>query len=237
MRLDGRRPEEPRPVKLECGFLCYAEGSCLAQAGNTKVLCAVSLERRVPRFLLGSGQGWVTAEYGLLPRSTQERTPRETAGLRGRTHEIRRFIGRSLRAVCDLTALGECQLVVDCDVIQADGGTRTLAVTGGFCALEQAVRHCLAQGTIQRNPIIEPVAGMSCGLVAGEVMADLTYDEDARADTDMNVVFTESGRLVEVQCTAERVPLSQEQFRQLLLCAERGVQTPLAALRSVMRPA
>ncbi len=237
MRLDGRRPDEPRPVSLERGFLRYAEGSCLAVAGNTRVLCAVSFERRVPRFLVGSGQGWVTAEYSLLPRSTHERTPRETAGPGGRTQEIRRFLGRSLRAVCDLSALGESQLIVDCDVIQADGGTRALAVTGGFAALQQAVACLLKQGAIERNPVIEPVAGISCGIVAGQTLVDLTYEEDARADTDANFVLTRSGRLVEVQCTAERVPLTQEEFRQLMECAERGVQPAFAAIGRVTHEA
>jgi len=235
MRPDGRRPDEPRPVVLECGFLSHAEGSCLATAGGTRVLCAATFERRVPRFLAGSGQGWVTAEYGLLPRSTHERTPRETSGLRGRTQEIKRFLGRSLRAVCDLSALGECQIVVDCDVIDADGGTRTLALTGGLCALRQAVAALLAQGAIERDPVIEPIAGMSCGVVAGEMLVDLSYEEDARADTDMNVVLTESGRVVEVQCTAERVPLSRAEFDELLECASRGVRGLFAVQREALR--
>jgi len=223
-RTDGRRPDELRPVTLELGYLSYAEGSCLASAGNTRVLCAATFDRRVPPFLVGSGQGWITAEYGLLPRSTQQRTARETDAPRGRTQEIRRFLGRSLRAVCDLSALGEQQLIVDCDVIQADGGTRTLALTGGFCALKRAVDTLLKRGLIGRNPVIEHVAATSVGIVDGEALLDLAYDEDSRADTDMNVVLTESGRIVEIQATAEHVPFTFEQFNQLFVTASRAIR-------------
>ncbi len=222
-RDDGRRPDEVRPVTLELGPLKYAEGSCLATAGNTRVLCAASVEKRVPPFLVGSGQGWVTAEYGLLPRSTHQRTPRETERPRSRSQEIKRFLGRSLRAVCDLSALGEQQVIIDCDVIQADGGTRTLALTGGFCALKQALERMRGRGYIERNPLIEHVAAISVGVVDGEVLLDLAYSEDSRADTDMNLVLTASGRIVEIQATAEHVPFGFEQFTRMYDLAARAI--------------
>ena len=234
VRTDGRRADELRPVTLEMGYLKYAEGSCLASAGNTRVLCAASFEPRVPPFLVGSGQGWVTAEYGLLPRATHQRTARETNGLRGRTQEIKRFLGRSLRAVCDLAALGETQLLVDCDVIQADGGTRTLALTAGFCALRQAVTCLVARGRIERSPVIEHVAATSCGIVHGELLLDLVYEEDSQADTDMNLVLTESGRIVEVQATAEHVPFTRAEFDGLLECATRGIRSLFALQRQAL---
>ncbi len=222
-RDDGRRLDEMRPVTLELGCLKYAEGSCLATAGNTRVLCAASVEKRVPPFLAGSGQGWVTAEYGLLPRSTHQRTARESERPRGRSQEIKRFLGRSLRAVCDLSALGEQQIIVDCDVIQADGGTRTLALTGGFCALKQAVERVRGRGFVERDPLIEHVAATSVGIVDGEVLLDLAYSEDSRADTDMNLVLTESGRIVEVQATAEHVPFNFEEFSRMYSLAARAI--------------
>ena len=225
MRSDGRRPDEMRPVRLEAGYLSYAEGSCLATAGNTRVLCAASYEKRVPPFLVGSGQGWITAEYGLLPRSTHQRTARETDAPRGRTQEIKRFLGRSLRAVCDLSALGEQQLIIDCDVIQADGGTRTLALTGGFCALKQAVRTLLERRFIQRSPIIEHVAATSIGIVDDEVLLDLVYEEDSRADTDMNLVMTEGDRIVEIGATAEHMPFTFEQLRRLHATAALAIRS------------
>jgi ribonuclease PH len=227
-----------RPVTLELGCLKYAEGSCLAVAGNTRVLCAASVERRVPPFLVGSGQGWVTAEYGLLPRSTHQRTARESDRPRGRSQEIKRFLGRSLRAVCDLSVLGEQQIIVDCDVIQADGGTRTLALTGGFCALKQAVESVRGRGSVKRDPLIEYVAATSVGIVDGEVLLDLDYSEDSRADTDMNLVLTESGRIVEVQATAEHVPFGFDEFSRMYNLAARAIseliqlqQTSLASVR------
>ena len=195
----------------------------MATAGNTRVLCAASVERRVPPFLVGSGQGWVTAEYGLLPRSTHQRTPRETERPRSRSQEIKRFLGRSLRAVCDLSALGEQQVIVDCDVIQADGGTRTLALTGGFCALKQAVESMRGRGFIERDPFIEYVAAISVGIVEGDVLLDLAYSEDSRADTDMNLVLTESGRIVEVQATAEHVPFRFDEFNRMYGLAAKAI--------------
>ena len=223
IRDDGRRPDEMRPVTLELGCLKYAEGSCMATAGNTRVLCAASIEKRVPPFLVGSGQGWVTAEYGLLPRSTNTRTPRETDRPRSRSQEIKRFLGRSLRAVCDLSALGEQQVIVDCDVIQADGGTRTLALTGGFCALKQALESVRGRGRVEREPLIEHVAAISVGIVEGDVLLDLAYSEDSRADTDMNLVLTESGRIVEVQATAEHVPFRFDEFSRMYDLAAKAV--------------
>ena len=223
-RDDGRKADEMRPVTLELGPLKYAEGSCLATAGNTRVLCAASFEKRVPPFLVGSGQGWVTAEYGLLPRSTYQRTPREVDRPRGRSQEIKRFLGRSLRAVCDLSALGEQQVIIDCDVIQADGGTRTLALTGAFCALKQAIERMRGRGFIERNPLIEHVAATSVGVVDGEVLLDLAYSEDSRADTDMNLVLTESGKIVEVQATAEHIPFGFEEFTRMYELAARAIR-------------
>ncbi len=222
-RKDGRNPGELRPVSLELGYLAHAEGSCLVSAGDTRVLCAASVEAKVPPFLAGSGQGWITAEYGLLPRSTHTRVPRETGRPRGRTQEIKRLIGRSLRAVVDLSALGERQIIVDCDVIQADGGTRTLAVTGGFCALRQAVDRLLKRGDLGHDPIIEYVAATSVGKVDGELLLDLAYEEDSRAEVDMNLALTESGRIVEIQATAEGMPFTIEELQQLHALAAGGV--------------
>lgn len=236
-RRDGRRPDEPRPVTLLPGYLEYAEGSCLASAGNTRVLCAASFETRVPPFLVGSGRGWVTAEYGMLPRSTHQRTTRETDKPRGRTQEIKRLIGRALRAVCDLEALGERQLIVDCDVIQADGGTRTLALTGGFVALKLAVENLLGRGLIARSPIIEHVAATSVGIVDGSVLLDLAYDEDSRAETDMNLVMTESGRLVEVQATAEGMPFTWEQFGRMHAVGAAAIERLIRLQREVIAAA
>ena len=224
-RCDGRLNDQARDVSIEMGYLKFAEGSCLISAGNTRIVCAASYERRVPSFLVGSGQGWITAEYSLLPRSTHERTQRESATGRpnSRTAEIRRLLGRSLRAVCDLYALGECQIILDADVIQADGGTRTLSVTGCYCALVQAVRNLQAARKLIKNPIIEPVAAVSAGIVQNQVLLDLAYDEDSQADTDMNLVMTGSGRIVEIQSTAERIPFTFEQFQHMFELASKAI--------------
>jgi ribonuclease PH len=224
-RKDGRTNEQARPITIEMGFLRYAEGSCLITAGDTKVVCSATYDRRVPPFLVGSGQGWVTAEYGLLPRSTEQRTQRESATGRpnSRSAEIRRLLGRSLRAVCDLYAMGETQIILDADVIQADGGTRTLALTGCFCALAQAVKVLVEKRKIAKNPIIEAAAATSVGIVNGQVLLDLAYDEDSQADTDMNLVMTESGRIVEVQSTAERIPFSFQEFQKMYELASREI--------------
>lgn len=224
MRKDGRRNDQAREITIELGYLKFAEGSCLISAGNTRIVCAASFERRVPSFLTGSGQGWVTAEYGLLPRSTPERTPRETGNrYSSRNAEIRRLLGRSLRAVCNLYALGETQILLDADVIQADGGTRTLAVTGCFCALKQAVKTLLSQRKIPKDPIIEPVAAISAGIVNGVMLLDLVYEEDSQADMDMNLVMTGSGRIVEIQATAERIPFTFPEFQQLYELARQEI--------------
>lgn len=236
-RSDGRAPDEIRDIQIELNYLKYAEGSCLITAGDTKVLCAATFERRVPPFLVGSGQGWVTAEYNLLPRSTQERVAREatTGRVKGRNQEIQRFLGRSLRAVCDLYALGETQFIIDCDVIQADGGTRTTALTGGFCALATAVKKLLDDKVLTKNPIIENVAATSVGIVEGQILADLSYQEDSKADTDMNVVMTESGRIVEIQATAERIPFILDDFLKMFDLAKKAITGIIQKQKAVCR--
>ena len=225
MRADDRSPDQARPVRIETGYLLTAEGSALIQVGNTRGLCAASIEETVPQFLRGSGKGWITAEYAMLPRATVTRTPREvTRGHpSGRTHEIQRLIGRSLRAVVDLAGLGERTLILDCDVLQADGGTRTAAITGAFVALSLAVRQLLQFGRLKTSPIRDHVAAVSVGIVGGQPMLDLAYSEDARAEVDMNVVLTGGGRFVEVQATAEQVPFDDSQLAALLALARRGV--------------
>lgn len=236
-RSDGRTADQARAVRIEMGYLKHAEGSCLITAGDTKVICAATWERRVPPFLVGSGQGWVNAEYGLLPRSTGERTQRESTTGRPnpRSAEIRRFLGRSLRAVCNLHALGEGQLILDADVIQADGGTRTLAVTGCFCALAQAAQRLQALRKIPKNPIIEPVAAISVGIVHGQILLDLAYTEDSQADTDMNLVMTASGRIVEVQSTAERIPFTFAEFQKMYDLASREIARLVEVQRQALQ--
>lgn len=225
-RTDHRQPNQARKIEFALDYLKYAEGSCLAIAGNTKVLCAASFETKVPPYLVGSGRGWITAEYSLLPRSTHTRTQREsTAGkLQGRNQEIRRFLGRSLRAVCNFANLKENQIIIDCDVIQADGGTRTLAFNGAFCALSQCVEKLIKNNTINQNPIIEPVGAISVGIVQNQILLDLDYSEDSQADADMNVVITESGRIVELQATAERTPFTDAQFQKMLELARNEIR-------------
>lgn len=235
-RSDGRTNEQARGIEIQPGYLKYAEGSCLIIAGNTRIVCSATHDRRVPPFLVGSGQGWVTAEYGLLPRSTQQRTQRESATGRpnSRSAEIRRFLGRSLRAVCDLFAMGESQIILDADVIQADGGTRTLSVTGCFCALAQAVEVLLKQRKIARNPIIEPVAATSVGIVNGAVLLDLAYDEDSQADTDMNLVMTGSGRIVEIQSAAERIPFTFAEFQRMFELGRQEIERTVTLQKQVL---
>lgn len=223
MRPSGRAFNELRSVTLEPGFAKHAEGSCLVKFGETHVLCTASWDETVPPWLRGGGRGWVTAEYGMLPRSTGGRMKREAkGGQSGRTQEIQRLIGRSLRAVVDLKALGERQVLVDCDVIQADGGTRTAAITGAWVALRQACDWAAAQGIIKSSPITDQVAAISCGLVAGAPALDLDYDEDSTAQADANFVITGKGGLVEIQATAEGDPFSDEQFTALLGLAKEG---------------
>jgi ribonuclease PH len=226
MRRDGRGSHELRPVRVELDFTANPLASVLFEMGRTKVLCTVHEERSVPRFLQGSGRGWITAEYSLLPGSTQRRTDREASRGRpsGRTQEIQRLIGRSLRAVADLPALGERSLWVDCDVLEADGGTRTASITGAYAALELAVRRLVARGQLERLPLRDSVAAVSVGIVGGELVLDLPYEEDARAEVDMNVVATGSGRFVEVQGTGEDGTFSPEDLKSLTELALAGIR-------------
>lgn len=226
MRLDGRKPNEMRPVKITRGVLRYAEGSALIEVGETRVLCSASVEDRVPQFLRESGQGWITAEYGMLPRATQTRTPRESTAGRpsGRTQEIQRLIGRSLRAVTDLAGLGERTVWMDCDVLQADGGTRTAAITGAFVALADALHHLRAEGAVGRMLLRDTVAAVSVGLVEGEVLLDLSYAEDSIAQVDLNLVQTGSGKFVEIQGTAEESPFDRAVLDQMLALGAAGIR-------------
>jgi len=225
MRPSTRAPDQMRIVSLTPGFARHAEGSCLVKFGDTHVLVTASLEEKAPPFLKGSGKGWVTAEYGMLPRSTHERMRREAAAGKqsGRTQEIQRLVGRSLRAVCDLQALGERQITIDCDVLQADGGTRTAAITGGFVALAQCVAFMKKTGLVTVPVIKDHVAAVSCGIIKGEAALDLDYDEDSTAETDANFVLTGTGGLVEIQGTAEGAPFSEEQLTALLRLARKGI--------------
>jgi ribonuclease PH len=227
-RVGGRGLALARPIVMETGVVPYAEGSCLIATGDTRVLCAASVTRGVERWREKSGAGWVTAEYALLPRSTHTRTSRERTGAKGRTQEIQRLIGRSLRSVTDMTRLGLYTVTVDCDVLQADGGTRTAAITGAFVALTLAAEWMLDEGIVEQNPILEPVAAVSVGLVDGQALLDLDYSEDARAQVDMNVVGTKSGGLVEVQGTAEGAPFARQQMDALVDLAIAGLE-PLFA--------
>ena len=233
MRPSGRAPDQLRKIVLEPGFSKHAEGSCLARFGDTHVLCTASVEDKVPPFLRNSGTGWVTAEYGMLPRSTNTRTDREAARGKqsGRTLEIQRLIGRSLRAITDTKALGELQIRIDCDVIQADGGTRTAAITGSYVALHQAVAHLKKAGAIKSAPLIDQVAAVSCGLYRGVPLLDLDYAEDSAAEADANFVLTGKGGIVEVQGTAEKTPFSPEQFDALMALARKGIAELLAKQR------
>ncbi|MCX7692114.1 ribonuclease PH [Tepidimonas taiwanensis] len=235
-RHDGRAPDELRPVRITRGYTVHAEGSVLIEFGRTRVLCTASVEERVPPHKKGSGEGWVTAEYGMLPRSTHTRTEREAARGKqsGRTQEIQRLIGRSLRAVFDLAALGERTLTLDCDVLQADGGTRTAAITGAYVAAHDAVTQLLAEGQLARNPIRHPVAAVSVGIVGGVPVLDLDYVEDSGCETDMNVVMTGAGHYVEVQGTAEGEPFSRDDLQRLLALADGGIQQLIALQRAAL---
>jgi len=225
MRPSGRAPDQLRPIRLETGASKYAEGSCLARFGDTQVLCTASVEERVPRFLRNTGRGWVTAEYGMLPRATESRTEREAARGRqsGRTQEIQRLIGRSLRAATDLTAFGQRMIKIDCDVLQADGGTRSAAITGAYVALHLAFKHLVTKGEIDSLPLTDQVAAVSCGIVEGLAVLDLDYAEDSGAETDANFVMTAGGKIVEIQGSAERQPFSEEDFLKLLGLARGGI--------------
>ncbi|MBM3187159.1 MAG: ribonuclease PH [Chloroflexi bacterium] len=231
MRVDGRANDALRPVTITPGYLDYAEGSALIACGRTRVLCAATVQEGVPPWLIGKGQGWVTGEYAMLPRATLTRTPRETAGPSGRTQEIRRLIGRALRASVDLSALGERTIIVDCDVLQADGGTRTAAVTGGYVALRLALQRLLDEGSIQAAVLAAPVAAVSVGVVDGDKLLDLCYLEDSRAQVDCNVVMNGLGEYIEVQGTAESTPFSRDDLDDLLSLASRGISQLLDAQR------
>ena len=224
-RPSHRNHDELRSIELIAGYSRYAEGSCLAKFGNTHVLCTASIDERVPPFLRNTGKGWVTAEYGMLPRSTHSRMDREAARGKqsGRSQEIQRLIGRSLRATTDLTLLGERQIKIDCDVLQADGGTRTAAITGSWVALRAATEKLLLDGLITRQPIISQVAAISCGIIAQTALLDLDYDEDSQAETDANFVLTNDNGIVEVQATAEGAPYSQNNLLAMLDLARKGV--------------
>jgi len=225
MRMDNRRAGEMRPVEIVPGWLKTAEGSAMIKLGNTHVLCAASVEDSVPQFLRGTGKGWVTAEYSMLPRATAKRTPREVVKGRpsGRTHEIQRLIGRALRSVVDLSALGERTVILDCDVVQADGGTRTASVTGAFVALALALRQYVQFGAIRKMPLCDYLAATSVGLLRGEALLDLCYEEDSQADVDLNLVMTGSGRFVEIQATAEHALFDDSQMQELLALGRAGI--------------
>jgi ribonuclease PH len=236
MRPSGRAFDQLRAISLEPGFAKYAEGSCLVRFGDTHVLCTASVEEKVPSFLRNSGKGWVTAEYGMLPRSTHSRTDREAAKGKqsGRTQEIQRLIGRSLRAVTDLVAMGEMQIKVDCDVLQADGGTRTASITGSYVALHLAFQKLVEAGKLASVPLIDQLAAVSCGIYEGQPVLDLDYAEDSSAQADSNFVLTGTGGIVEVQGTAEERPFTRDQFQTLLGLAEKGVAELVAAQKKVL---
>jgi len=232
-RIDSRSNNELRPVHITLGYQSFAEGSTLIELGKTRVLCSASMEERVPNFLKGSGQGWVTAEYAMLPRSTLTRTPRDKVG--GRNQEIQRLIGRSLRAATNLPVLGETTFVVDCDVLQADGGTRTAAITGGYMALFQAFHNLRKQGALPFMPLHKMIAATSVGIVNGDMLLDLCYEEDYRADVDFNVVMTDKNEFVEIQGTAEGKPFSKEVADSLLSLAQQGIEQLFKIQKETLR--
>ena len=236
MRPSGRKLDEMRPISIEPGITKHAEGSCLIRCGDTQVICTATIEDKAPPFLKGTGLGWVTAEYGMLPRATNSRNRREAAAGKqsGRTQEIQRLIGRALRAGVDRSALGERQIVVDCDVIQADGGTRCASITGGWVALRLAVNKLLKTGMIVSDPIMDHVAAVSCGIYAGQPVVDLDYAEDSEAGTDGNFILTGRGRLIEVQMSAEGSTFSRDEMGKLLDLSEGGVATLIAAQQAAL---
>ena len=235
-RSDNRAPDQMRPVRITPDYLSTAEGSALIELGNTRVICTASVEEGVPNFMRGRGKGWITCEYGMLPRSTLTRTPRESSRGRvgGRTHEIQRLIGRSLRAITDLARLGERTLWIDCDVLQADGGTRTAAITGAFVALGLAMQKLVDAGTLSAAPIRDYVAATSVGVVDGEVLLDLSYEEDSRAEVDLNFVMTGGKRFVELQATAEQRPFDEAQLKRMMELARKGIESLVARQQAVL---
>jgi ribonuclease PH len=235
-RSDNRTPEQLRPITITPDFIAMAEGSALIEVGNTKVICTASIEETVPQFMRNSGKGWISAEYSMLPRATLTRSPREVTKGRagGRTHEIQRLIGRSLRAAIDLQRLGERTIWIDCDVIQADGGTRTASITGAFVALGLALEKLVEAGTLSSAPLRDFVAAVSVGIVDGEILLDLCYEEDSRADVDMNFVMTAGHKLIEVQATAEHSVFDEQQLSKMIGLASQGVKTLIAKQQAVL---
>jgi ribonuclease PH len=236
MRADGRKNNELRPLRVTPSYIKTADGSVLIEMGDTRVICTAKLEERVPPFLRNSGKGWITAEYGMLPGSSRERIGRESSRgkVGGRTHEIQRLIGRSLRAVADLNSLGERTIWIDCDVIQADGGTRTASITGAYVALVEAARGWLQRGLISVDPIKDSVAAISIGIVDGKMLLDLCYEEDSKADVDMNFVMTGSGKFIEVQGTAESAPFTKRQMERMAEIAQDGIRQLLKAQKKTI---
>jgi ribonuclease PH len=236
MRIDGRKPNELRTVKITPSYIKTADGSVLIEMGGTRVICTAKLEERVPPFLRNGGKGWITAEYGMLPGSSQQRIGRESSRgkVGGRTHEIQRLIGRSLRAIADLKSLGERTIWIDCDVIQADGGTRTASITGAYVAVAEAVRGWLSKGIITNDPVKDAVAAVSIGIVDGKVLLDLCYEEDSKADVDMNFVMTGSGKFIEVQGTAESEPFTRKQMERMAAIAQDGIKELMKTQKKII---
>ncbi|MHB1293820.1 MAG: ribonuclease PH [Anaerolineae bacterium] len=235
MRVDGRAPDALRPIVIEAGALDFADGSALVCFGKTRVLCAATIQESVPPWLVGRGSGWVTGEYAMLPASTQTRTPRETKGLSGRTQEIQRLVGRSLRASVNLQALGERMIIVDCDVLQADGGTRTASVTGGYVALRLALAKLMQNEVVGQDVLAPEVAAISAGIVDGKALLDLCYAEDVAAEVDMNVVMNAAGDLIEVQGTAEHQPFSKARLDELLALTQQGIMRLIEIQRAALK--
>jgi ribonuclease PH len=234
MRIDGRKNDELRKIRITRNYIKSAEGSVMIQMGDTWVICTATVENSVPPFLRGKGTGWVTAEYAMLPRSSPQRIQRERSKVGGRTHEIQRLIGRSLRSVVDMTALGERSVLIDCDVVQADGGTRTASITGAYIALVEALRHVQKQGMIGTVPVIDHLAAVSVGIVDGKPMLDLCYTEDSTAEVDMNLVMTGSGKIVEVQGTAEGEPFSKAELAKMLALGEKGIKALVKKQKEIL---
>ena len=237
-RSDNRTPDQLRPITITPDFISTAEGSCLIECGNTKVICTASIDEVVPSWMRNTGKGWITGEYAMIPRATLTRTPRESAKGRigGRTHEIQRLIGRSLRAVADMKGLGERTIFIDCDVIQADGGTRTASITGAYVALAMAMQRLVEAGTIKSVPLSDYVAATSVGIVDGAIMLDLAYEEDSRADVDGNYVLTGSGKIIEVQTTAEHAPFEEAQLQAMLTVARKGIAELIEKQKAALTP-